>query len=215
MQDSLPAGGLRLCRAGVEPAGSLREVSVHGILLSRAYPGAISVRSGRGRAAARAACALSVAAQRARGGPPPTPAPDRRCGARIAQSPSGQCQPRDQRPRAERAYRPAPPALSPSRDVQNASIRRRVAALRRTTPTAAPDRHSGSGYMDRSQGCARDRDFALALVGRAQLSAYAYLRRGPAVGRRETPAEHRAGPHCSVIRVAAIAGRYGWQLDIG
>ena len=26
MQDSLPAGGLRLCRAGVEPAGSLREV---------------------------------------------------------------------------------------------------------------------------------------------------------------------------------------------
>ena len=45
MQDSLPAGGLRLCRAGVEPAGSRREVSVHGILLSRAYPGAISVRS--------------------------------------------------------------------------------------------------------------------------------------------------------------------------
>ncbi len=43
MQNSLPAGGLRLCRAGVEPAGSLREVSVHGILLSRAYPGAISV----------------------------------------------------------------------------------------------------------------------------------------------------------------------------
>jgi hypothetical protein len=29
MQDSLPAGGLRLCRAGVEPAGSLRTVSVH------------------------------------------------------------------------------------------------------------------------------------------------------------------------------------------
>ena len=27
MQDSLPAGGLRLCRAGVEPAGSLRTVS--------------------------------------------------------------------------------------------------------------------------------------------------------------------------------------------
>ena len=48
MQDSLPAGGLRLCRAGVEPAGSLREVSVHVILLSRASPGAISVRSGRG-----------------------------------------------------------------------------------------------------------------------------------------------------------------------
>ena len=45
MQDSLPAGGLRLCRAGVEPAGSLREVSDHVILLSRAYPGAISVRS--------------------------------------------------------------------------------------------------------------------------------------------------------------------------
>ena len=43
MQDSLPAGGLRLCRAGVEPAESLREVSAHVILLSRAYPGAISV----------------------------------------------------------------------------------------------------------------------------------------------------------------------------
>ena len=43
MQDSLPAGGLRLCRAGVEPAGSLREVSAHLILLSRASPGAISV----------------------------------------------------------------------------------------------------------------------------------------------------------------------------
>ena len=43
MQDSLPAGGLRLCRAGVEPAGSLREVSAHVILLSRAYPGAIIV----------------------------------------------------------------------------------------------------------------------------------------------------------------------------
>ena len=48
MQDSLPAGGLRLCRAGVEPAGSLREVSAHVILLSRAYPGAINVPSGRG-----------------------------------------------------------------------------------------------------------------------------------------------------------------------
>ena len=47
MQDSLPAGGLRLCRAGVEPAGSLREVSGHLILLSRASPGAISVRSCR------------------------------------------------------------------------------------------------------------------------------------------------------------------------
>ena len=38
MQDSLPAGGLRLCRAGVEPAESLREVSAHVIPLSRAYP---------------------------------------------------------------------------------------------------------------------------------------------------------------------------------
>ena len=35
-KDSLPAGELRLCRAGVEPAGPRREVSVHGILLSRA-----------------------------------------------------------------------------------------------------------------------------------------------------------------------------------
>ena len=50
MQDSLPAGGLRLCRAGVEPAGSLREVSDHLILLPRAFPGAIRVRSSRGRA---------------------------------------------------------------------------------------------------------------------------------------------------------------------
>ena len=48
MQDSLPAGGLRLCRAGVEPAGPRREVSVHVILLSRAYPGAISVPRSRG-----------------------------------------------------------------------------------------------------------------------------------------------------------------------
>ena len=47
MQDSLPAGGLRLCRAGVEPAGSLREVSAHVILLSRAYPGATIVRYNR------------------------------------------------------------------------------------------------------------------------------------------------------------------------
>ena len=48
MQDALPAGGLRLCRAGVEPAGSLREVSAHVILLSRASPGAITVRPSRG-----------------------------------------------------------------------------------------------------------------------------------------------------------------------
>ena len=33
MQDSLPAGGLRRCRAGVEPAGSLREVSAHVIYM--------------------------------------------------------------------------------------------------------------------------------------------------------------------------------------
>ena len=43
VQDSLPAGGLRLCRAGVEPAGPLRKVSAHGILLSRTSPGAITV----------------------------------------------------------------------------------------------------------------------------------------------------------------------------
>ena len=47
MQDSLPAGGLRLYRAGVEPAGSRRKVSDHLILLSRSLPGAISVRSSR------------------------------------------------------------------------------------------------------------------------------------------------------------------------
>ncbi len=45
-QDSLPAGGLRLYRTGVEPAGSLRKVSAHGILLSRASPGAIGVGLG-------------------------------------------------------------------------------------------------------------------------------------------------------------------------
>ena len=41
MQHSLPAGGLRLCRAGVEPAGSRCKVSAHRILLARACPGAI------------------------------------------------------------------------------------------------------------------------------------------------------------------------------
>ncbi len=41
MQHSLPAGGLRLCRAGVEPAGSRCKVSTHRILLARAWPGAI------------------------------------------------------------------------------------------------------------------------------------------------------------------------------
>src|SRR5271154_4607473 len=39
MQDSLPAGGLRLYREGVEPSGSLRKVSGHiSILLSRTSP---------------------------------------------------------------------------------------------------------------------------------------------------------------------------------
>ena len=39
MQDSLPAGGLRLYREGVEPSGSLRKVSGYiSILLSRASP---------------------------------------------------------------------------------------------------------------------------------------------------------------------------------
>src|SRR5229473_7749767 len=39
MQDSLPAGGLRLYREGVEPAGSLRKVSGYiSILLSRTSP---------------------------------------------------------------------------------------------------------------------------------------------------------------------------------
>jgi Transposase IS66 family len=49
MQDSLPAGGLRLCREGVEPSGSLRKVSgrSHVILLSRAYPVASWVHAER------------------------------------------------------------------------------------------------------------------------------------------------------------------------
>ena len=47
MQDSLSAGGLRLCRAGAEPAGSLRAVSGHLILLSRASPSAIPPGSRR------------------------------------------------------------------------------------------------------------------------------------------------------------------------
>ena len=38
MQHSLPAGGLRLCRAGVEPAGSRCKVSTHRVLLARAWP---------------------------------------------------------------------------------------------------------------------------------------------------------------------------------
>lgn len=41
MQHSLPADGLRLCRTGVEPAGSQCKVSANRILLPRAYPGAI------------------------------------------------------------------------------------------------------------------------------------------------------------------------------
>ena len=61
MQDSLPAGGLRLCRAGVEPAGSLREVSAHVILLSRAFPGAMIFR----RMACHAERALQVGADQA------------------------------------------------------------------------------------------------------------------------------------------------------
>src|SRR5215475_376086 len=41
MQGSLPAGGLRLYREGVEPSGSLRKVSdLHVFLLSRIYPDA-------------------------------------------------------------------------------------------------------------------------------------------------------------------------------
>jgi len=44
MQDSLPAGGLRLYREGVEPSGSLRKVSGHiPILLSRTSPVARAV----------------------------------------------------------------------------------------------------------------------------------------------------------------------------
>ena len=42
MQDSLPAGGLHLCRAGVEPAGQRRKVSDQLILLPRTSPGARS-----------------------------------------------------------------------------------------------------------------------------------------------------------------------------
>src|SRR5690349_17421770 len=39
MQDSLPAGGLRLYREGVEPSGSLRKVSGYiSLLLSRTSP---------------------------------------------------------------------------------------------------------------------------------------------------------------------------------
>src|SRR3954451_6212280 len=53
MQDSLPAGGLRLCREGIEPSGSLRKGSGYiSILLSRTSPVAMGVetnphRSGR------------------------------------------------------------------------------------------------------------------------------------------------------------------------
>src|SRR5580698_4268553 len=48
MQDSLPAGGLRLCREGVEPSGSLRKVSGYiSILLSRTSPVARVIYSKR------------------------------------------------------------------------------------------------------------------------------------------------------------------------
>ena len=44
LQDSLPAGGLRLCREGVEPSGLLRKVSGYiAIPLSRTSPVAISL----------------------------------------------------------------------------------------------------------------------------------------------------------------------------
>ncbi|HME21872.1 MAG TPA: hypothetical protein VKI44_11075, partial [Acetobacteraceae bacterium] len=46
MQDSLPAGGLRLYREGVEPSGSLRKVSGYvSILLSRTSPVARTICS--------------------------------------------------------------------------------------------------------------------------------------------------------------------------
>jgi len=48
MQDSLPAGGLRLYREGVEPSGSRRKVSGHiTILLSRTYPDARAVHANK------------------------------------------------------------------------------------------------------------------------------------------------------------------------
>src|SRR5690348_3127 len=48
MQDSLPAGGLRLYREGVEPSGSLRKVSGYiTILLSRTFPVARAVYAKR------------------------------------------------------------------------------------------------------------------------------------------------------------------------
>ena len=43
MQHSLPAGGLRLYRASVNPAGSRCKGSTHRFLLARAYPGAIQI----------------------------------------------------------------------------------------------------------------------------------------------------------------------------
>ena len=48
MQDSLPAGGLRLCREGVEPSGSRRKVSGYiAILLSRTSPDASWIHAER------------------------------------------------------------------------------------------------------------------------------------------------------------------------
>ena len=64
MQDSLPAGGLRLYREGVEPSGSLRKVSDQCfILLSRACPvasGTFSKRSRRSRRVGRSRCRISA-----------------------------------------------------------------------------------------------------------------------------------------------------------
>ena len=48
VQDWLPAGGLRLCREGVKPPGSLRKVSGHiDIPLSRSYPVAMEEFGGK------------------------------------------------------------------------------------------------------------------------------------------------------------------------
>ena len=77
MQDSLPAGGLRLCRAGVEPAESLREVSAHVILLSRASPGAISVHYDSGGRLADVGCRGEAGRGERRVGWSPSPAAER------------------------------------------------------------------------------------------------------------------------------------------
>ena len=146
MQDSLPAGGLRLCRAGVEPTGSLREVSDHLIPLPRAFPGAITVRPSRGIVRlAREVGARSrpVSGQRGRSPPPPartiTDWPNayrlRAGGLRWAEARPLRTSPRRRAPPVRPCHRVvSTPRASARRDPPLATSRLPVSAQRETRP---------------------------------------------------------------------------------